>query len=166
MNQATQSFKYTAVLMQGRPVHNGDYFSLKHPQMRPGQRAKLFLPFAALKGFDNEILSKEVPYTRRPDPDQDELWELNSRITQLCRLTSAGKEARRNHVTAEITVFVPCGDPHNEAYLSKGQCIPYTGIVRRTDPVMRRILLDQTEISFDDIIRIRILSAGKEKTAE
>ena len=69
-------------------------------------------------------------------------------------------------LTAEITVFVPCGDPHNEAYLSKGQCIPYTGIVRRTDPVMRRILLDQTEISFDDIIRIRILSAGKEKTAE
>ncbi|MBQ3644683.1 MAG: hypothetical protein II961_08815 [Candidatus Riflebacteria bacterium] len=38
-----------------RPVHNGDYFSFRHPPMDRRKRAKLFMAFEALNGFSEEI---------------------------------------------------------------------------------------------------------------
>ena len=38
-----------------RPVHNGDYFSFRHPKMDRKKRAKLFMAFEALSGLSEEI---------------------------------------------------------------------------------------------------------------
>lgn len=49
-------FKYLDVFLKGRPTHGrADAFSVKHPRMAVDRRAKLFAPFAALRGFDEEI---------------------------------------------------------------------------------------------------------------
>ena len=56
-------FRYMDVFTQKRPRHEPfDPFMLKHPQMDPGHRAKIFSPFAALKGFSEIIASKEIQY--------------------------------------------------------------------------------------------------------
>ena len=52
----TDSFKYKETFEAKRPVHERfDSFSLKHPAMDLGRRAKIFSPFDALKGFKDAI---------------------------------------------------------------------------------------------------------------
>ena len=43
---------YIILRKMHRPDHNGDDFSRIHPKMRRGNRAKIFAPFDALSGFD------------------------------------------------------------------------------------------------------------------
>lgn len=53
-------FSYREVLEKGRPCHDRlDPFRIRHPQMDPGRRAKIFAPFDALKGFDEAIRKAE-----------------------------------------------------------------------------------------------------------
>ena len=53
-------FKYMDVFLKGRPAHgNNDLFSVKHPSMDLGRRAKIFSPFDALKGFSEAISETE-----------------------------------------------------------------------------------------------------------
>jgi len=48
------------VFLKGRPAHgNNDLFSVKHPSMDLGRRAKIFSPFDALKGFSEAISETE-----------------------------------------------------------------------------------------------------------
>ena len=49
------SVKYSDIINKSRPVHNGDEFEAKHPKMPREARAKIFAPFAALKGHDESI---------------------------------------------------------------------------------------------------------------
>ena len=49
-------FRYTEVYLRGKPVHERfDAFRLRHPEMDPQHRAKIFAPFDALKGFSEAI---------------------------------------------------------------------------------------------------------------
>lgn len=50
--------KYANAMRCERPVHDvWDEFSYRHPKMKPGQRAKIFAPFDALRGFDLRLES-------------------------------------------------------------------------------------------------------------
>lgn len=54
--EQTAETKYRNAFRRERPVHTGqDDFSVRHPKMSLNRRAKIFLPFAALKGFEEEI---------------------------------------------------------------------------------------------------------------
>ena len=54
------SFRYKDVFLKGKPEHDKtDSFSVKHPAMDPGRRAKIFSPFDALKGFSDELARSE-----------------------------------------------------------------------------------------------------------
>ncbi len=54
------SFKYKNVYIKGKPLHDlNDNFSIKHPAMDLTKRAKIFNPFDALKGFDNELATTQ-----------------------------------------------------------------------------------------------------------
>ena len=55
-----RNFRYREVFLRGKPKHDkSDGFWARHPEMDTGKRAKLFAPFAALKGFDEAISKKE-----------------------------------------------------------------------------------------------------------
>ncbi len=55
------TFKYQKVYDKGKPVHQKfDSFSIKHPAMDLTRRAKIFSPFDALKGFNEEIAKTEI----------------------------------------------------------------------------------------------------------
>ena len=52
----TGSLKYKKAFELGKPEHFPyDSFSIKHPPMDLTRRAKIFSPFDALKGFNEEI---------------------------------------------------------------------------------------------------------------
>ena len=55
--------KYQKVRERGKPTHKPyDEFSIKHPHMDLTRRAKVFSPFDALKGFNDEISNTELQF--------------------------------------------------------------------------------------------------------
>jgi hypothetical protein len=58
------SFRYRNVLEKGKPVHDkNDSFSIRHPAMDLSRRAKIFNPFDALKGFNDELSKAQAEVT-------------------------------------------------------------------------------------------------------
>lgn len=157
-----QDFKYIEVIKAGKPTHKKyDNFYLKHPPMKLSKRAKIFSPFDALKGFDEAVQSKEVLYVSKKELNEEEVRELNIQINTLHNLTANSRLARENNIHAEITYFVPCMDIENENYLVKGRYLTVSGIVKCVDPVINKtILIDDTNISLNDILQIRINNIG------
>ena len=50
------AFSHKTVFLHGRPIHQKyDDFWIRHPPMNIRHRAKIFAPFAALRGFDECI---------------------------------------------------------------------------------------------------------------
>lgn len=63
---------YQDILTLSRPIS-------KHPKMAIANRAKLFTPFSALRGFDIEILTQEqdrllIPQEDLSDGQQEAVW--------------------------------------------------------------------------------------------
>lgn len=57
------SERYRKVYEKGKPKHEPyDDFSIKHPPMDLTRRAKIFSPFDALKGFNEEIANTETQF--------------------------------------------------------------------------------------------------------
>ena len=79
-----ENFEYKDVFLKGQPVHSPcDPFRLKHPAMDPGHRAKIFAPFDALAGFDDELARKEALLEAPRELSDDEknffdLWEVDA----------------------------------------------------------------------------------------
>ena len=145
---------YMDIMDMERPVHRGDRFFYRHPNMPIGQRAKIFAPYDALAGFSGEVKAKEIPYEPRRVPDADELWELNRRLNRLRALTFNRQAVRLNHPEVRVERFVLCTDPHHEGYGTLGQYVTVSGTARRVDPVTRLLWVDGAAIPFDDIYDI------------
>ena len=61
------SEEYKDIINMERPVHKGDEFEARHPHMSQENRAKIFAPFAALKGYEEAIddVSNSVNNTKQ-----------------------------------------------------------------------------------------------------
>ena len=149
-------FRYRDVLKGGRPMHDKfDSFSIKHPAMDLGKRAKIFSPFDALKGFNEAVAAKDVIYVERHELSEDEQAVLSDCLSELSALTINSKEARKNCVTVSVTFFEPCRDPFNDAYMVKGTYTTVTGMVTRIDTVVDRVIkVNGQNISLDDVLKI------------
>jgi len=152
-----KQFKYEQVIRRGKPVHDGDYFSIRHPLMEHGKRAKIFAPFAALKGFEEEVRSKEVKYEPRRLLDPDELYELNQTLQELHNLTYSSREVRLHPVIAEAEYFVLCEDSHHEAFHTKGQYVTVRDTVTLVDPITQTLKIGDLRIPFHDLFNVRII---------
>lgn len=94
-------------------------------------RAKQFMPFAALKGYPEALLKKEKIIVPKAELTEEYARLLDEKL----------KRIKRNQV---ITVIYFC---HGE-YLKK------TGIVSRIDETARVLKIVNTKILFDDIYDI------------
>lgn len=111
----------------------------RHPKMSVENRAKLFTPFSALRGFDIEILTKE----------QDRL--LMSRVT----LGTDQQELirhRLNDLRSGQRVTVTCFALAKELEgISLGEYVTQTGQVRCVDDFYQVLVLDNGVVAFEDI---------------
>ncbi len=142
-----ERFRDRGILEQGKPEQ-----PIRHPSMDAGHRAKIFAPFAALRGFDQALLSKDVLYVPRLQLNEEEEAEISRRLTILHNLTYNGRMARANRPRATVTWFVPCDDPNNEAYGSRGTYTTATDIVWNVD--QGTILVGKTRVNIRDVAAI------------
>ena len=150
--------EYRRALSHGRPKHGRcDDFSLKHPRMQMSQRAKIFSPFAALKGFEEAIDEKIRVYVEKRELNDEEQAALETALARLRELAANLRTAKENQVTARVTWFIPCADENHEAYGRGGSYESYTGTVWKVDPILTKSLLigDRT-IEFSELAEIVI----------
>lgn len=149
-------FPYLDVYLKGKPVHrDADPFLLRHPMMDCSRRAKIFNPFAALKGFEEAIDAKNVIYIDRPELSDDQKYEISRRLNILHRLTLNSKKARISQAIIYVDFFVPCTDPDSSAYGQKGRKMTVRGICRQVDgSVSRTITVGSRVIPFRDLLAI------------
>ena len=155
-------FRYMDVFTQKRPRHEPfDPFMLKHPQMDPGHRAKIFSPFAALKGFSEIIASKEILYEPKKELDEEQMDELNRRLVIFHNLTWNSRMARKNRPMVRVRYFCPCTDENSfflynsDNPLAAGRYEEIAGMCRKVDAEVRRIIqIEDQEIALEEIIAI------------
>ena len=148
--------EYIQISEKGKPQHTKfDDFYRKHPFMDVGKRAKIFAPFAALRGFEGCILDKEVQYQPKIILDEEVTDEIAQQLEVLHRLTINSRAARKNHVVVSVTYFIPCSDKNHEAYGYYGQYVTVTGVCKKVDDtITHTITVGGLVISLDNIYKI------------
>jgi membrane-bound inhibitor of C-type lysozyme len=102
--------------------------------MPVSERAKQFMPFAAVKGLTEALARKEKVSVAKVELSEEMSAELNQKLYSL-----------QKGVTAAVT------------YYCDGEYLKVTGIVTKPDAENRTLLIDDTRISFDDLLGIDIL---------
>ena len=95
------------------------------------ERAKQFMPFAALKGYPDALRKKEKIVVPKAELSEEYKENLDNKLRQVSK----------NDI---ITVIYYC----------KGQYLKVTGMVSRLDQTARIIKIVNTKIDFDDIYDI------------
>lgn len=94
-------------------------------------RAKQFMPFAAVKGYEEALRAKEKIVVEKIELSEEKKEELDFKLQQI----------KKNDI---ITVV----------YFHKGEYIKLEGMVSRLDVVARVLKVVNTKISFEDIYEL------------
>lgn len=116
----------------------------KHPHMSNADRAKIFSPFAALKGHTETIRKKEILRVNKIDLSVEATAALNEKLTLL---------EKGQMVT--ITYFFSDPGPDGTGGTAEGIYITLSGIIKHLDSISRILEIDDHKINFDDIADIR-----------
>ena len=136
---------YSDMLALSRPV------SRRHPQMRRADRAKQFMPFAALTGYEEIMEERETLYTPFRELSEEQRDRLDQKLYRLHDLLQA---RRQPAVTLEYFVSAP-KQPDPSARL--GQYRILSGVARRMDLEKGTLRVDGQAIPLDDITGLRLL---------
>ena len=101
------------------------------PKMTREERAKQFMPFAALKGYPEALVKKEKIVVPKAEVSEEYAQMLDQKL-------------RRVSKNDMITVV----------YFSDGEYLKKTGMVSRIDETARVLKIVNTKILFDDIYDI------------
>ena len=128
---------YQDIIHLSRPFSN-------HPKMAIANRAKLFTPFAALRGFDIEILTQEqdrllVPQISLASDREEEIYRVLNGLHQ--------------GDWATVTYFVPV---KHIAQQLLGEYTVVSGEVKRVDDVEQLLVLEGYPIPFGNIYALTV----------
>lgn len=126
---------YDDLLDLPRPV------SKVHPPMPRADRAKQFMPFAALRGYEDVINQRQEIFTPYLELGEEQRDRLDARIWRLREALSAGSRP-----TVRIVYFVPRPGQEMEE-TPMGHYRVLTGAARRIDPERQTLLMDGQAIS-------------------
>lgn len=122
------------------PLPHHVSYTRKH--MSPQERAAQFSPFAALRGYEDEVKESGRLTDRPLEMDEYEMENVNARLVLLQRLLS-----ERPQVSA--TFFKPDGRKAGGAYLT------LSGTVKKLDEYRRVLVFAQgEEIPLDSIVAL------------
>lgn len=103
---------------------------MRQPMSR-ADRAKQFMPFSALKGYDEALNRKAHVSQARMILAEDAQTELDEKLRRLRP-----------------------GDEVTALYYSGGEYVSLRGHLRRIDPIGCCLLMDGTKISFENLLDI------------
>ena len=104
---------------------------VNRPKMTREERAKQFMPFAALKGYPEALAKKEKIVVPKAEVSEEYAQMLDQKLRRVSK----------NDI---ITVV----------YFSNGEYLKKTGMVSRIDETARVLKVVNTKILFDDIYDI------------
>lgn len=120
------------------------HVSAKRPQMSRSARAAQFAPFAALVGLDDEMEETARLTDAKPELEEAEKEKINRVLLEI-------RNNPQKETAVELTFFRPDGRKDGGAIITR----PCT--VRRIDEIERKlILIDRSEIEFDNILSMKI----------
>ena len=130
--------KYADIIHAARPA--GEESLLKHPRMPLENRAKIFSPFAALRGYEQEIAREgwKMRRVERPSPSEGEIEKLSAKLAQVLK----GMEVRAMYFQEDTTDL---------SGRHMGCCCETSGRVETIDPVGQTIRVNGKVIPFADI---------------
>ena len=108
----------------------------KHPRMTLQNRAKIFSPFAALRGYDER--TERVP---KRILTEEEMSALSDRLMQVTKGMT-------------ITVRYFKEDTAHPEVPAVGNYITLTGKADRIDPVFRTLQVGDTVVPFEDLVEV------------
>ncbi len=120
--------------------------SKKHPRMPLADRAKIFMPFAALRGFDEEIGERQRRLTPRPVPGEAEQEALNAALSRAAACLAARHRPRIAAVVFE------------EEKPGWGNLREVEGTLRRLDLPRGQAVLEEETLPLKDLISLTLLS--------
>lgn len=123
----------------------------KHPRMPHEERAKQFLPFAALRGFDDEIDDRQIPRETRRSLSEDESKMIDSVLHFLLQQLSLGIVP-----LVQVDQFVP-DEKRSSASEEFGLYHTVAGHVTKIIINERIIKIEGKSYSFDDIASIKVV---------
>ena len=106
-------------------------------KMKISDRAKIFAPYDALKGFKEMLKEQELPKEDKKSLSEEQLLELNNILLTLEKGMIISVK-HYNHIKSKYEIT--------------------EGVFIKFDQVYKCIYVVKTKISFDNILNIRILS--------
>ena len=120
------------------------HVSAKRPQMSRSARAAQFAPFAALVGLDDEMEETARLTDAKPELEEAEKEKINRALLEI-------RNNPQKETAVELTFFRPDGRKDGGAIITRS-CT-----VRRIEEIERKlILIDRSEIEFDNILSMKI----------
>ena len=137
--------KYDDIINLSRPKSN-------RPSMSVADRAKIFMPFAALKGYEEAIEEKQKLMTSRMELSEEKKEELDVQLHELSERLADGR-------TAEVTVryYVKDERASQEEQTELGNYVDVTGKVKKIDTFLEQIIVEEQTIALKDIFYITIV---------
>ncbi len=130
--------RYEDILNAVPPVGQG----LKgYPPMNIPDRAKIFAPFAALKGYEEAILAKQKIVIPRIELSEETKELLDQKIHILLKMLK-----QQQHPILTIIYFTRTGTGQDE-----GEYIRFTGMVGKIDETSKILHIVDLKISLHDI---------------
>ena len=121
--------------------------------MEVADRAKIFMPFAALKGYDEAVDDKKKLYTIRMELTEERKEELDRKIYIL-------KEGLMKDEKIEVAIkyFIKDESASIEKKEEVGKYIDIIGKVAKIDEFKKRIKIMGQYISIENIFEITVLT--------
>lgn len=106
-------------------------------KMDIANRAKIFAPFAALKGFEEAIYAKEKVVVPKRELTEESIEELDRKLQ-----------------------MISCNDMITVVYYCMGEYLQLTDMVSKIDVTAKLLRIVDTKIRFEDILEICVDEEG------
>lgn len=133
--------KYADILHMERP--QSEVSLRKHPRMTLQNRAKIFSPFAALRGYDEQLAEEKqrTERVRKRILTEEETADLSDRLMQVTKGMT-------------ITVRYFAEDTTHPENPPVGNYVTLTGKVESIDPVFRTLQIAKVVVPFEDLVEV------------
>jgi hypothetical protein len=118
---------------------------IKYPRMQIEDRAKIFAPFAALKGYEEAIAAKQKIIVPRIELSEESKEYLDLQLSKIERLLTEGQ-----HPITTVVYFHKDKVSNEEG----GEYIQFTGMVAKYDQTSRILQIVEKRLRLDDICSI------------
>lgn len=133
--------KYADILHRERP--QSEESKRKHPRMSIQNRAKIFSPFAALRGYDEQLAEEKQRIERvtKRILTEEEMSDLSDKLMQVTK-----------GMTITVHYFVE--DTAHPEIPAVGNYVTLTGKVDSIDPMFRTLQIAKEVVPFEDLVEV------------